>query len=239
MDLSIVVPAFNEAARIPETIAAAVSFLDTRAWVSEIIVVDDGSSDATATIVAAIANADPRVCCLRNDGNRGKGYSIRAGVARARGSVVGFVDADNKTEFGALDLVMERMRDRSVDGVIGDRTLAGSAIEKERRAFRQLGSDLFRRLLRRYAGLPDFPDTQCGFKFFRQRIAQDLFARQRVDGYMFDVEILMLAVRSGYGLARIPVVWRDDPDSRFSPVSGMLKNLGELRNIRRYLKKGA
>ena len=232
MDLSIVVPAYNESRKITETLHAITSFLDDRPWLCEIIVVDDGSDDATAAIAGEASRGDQRIHCLRNERNRGKGYSIRNGVLHSHGRVVGFIDADNKTEIRALDQVMEQLCDPGVDGVLGDRTLPGTDIAQARRTYRQWGSELFRYMLRICVGLSGFPDTQCGFKFFRYPVARDLFKRQSVDGYMFDVEVLLLAVRSGYNLVRIPIEWRDDPDSRFKPVSGMLRNLGELHRIR-------
>ena len=232
MDLSIVVPAFNESLKITETLHAITAFLDDRPLRCEIIVVDDGSGDGTAAIVGEASREDQRIRCLCNERNRGKGYSIRNGVSHSHGGVVGFIDADNKTEIGALDQVLEELENPGVDGVLGDRTLSGTDIAQTRRAYRQWGSELFRYMLRACVGLPGFPDTQCGFKFFRRPVARDLFQRQSVDGYMFDVEILLLAVRSGYNLVRIPITWRDDPDSRFKPVTGMLENLGELYRIR-------
>ena len=232
MDLSIVVPAYNESRKITETLDAVTSFLDGRPWQCEIIVVDDGSDDSTAAIAGEASRGDLRIHCLPNERNRGKGYSIQKGVLHSRGDAVGFIDADNKTEISALDQVMEQLRNPGVDGVLGDRTLPGTDIEHARRAYRQWGSELFRYMLRSCVGLPGFPDTQCGFKFFRQPVARDLFQRQSVEGYMFDVEILLLAVRAGYHLVRIPIVWRDDPDSRFKPISGMLRNLCELNRIR-------
>ena len=119
------------------------------------------------------------------------------------------------------------------DCVIGDRTLQDSDIEVARRAYREWGSQQFRRLLRWWLGLGDFPDTQCGFKFFRGPVMRELFGRMQIDGYMFDVELLLLATKSGHRVDRIPVRWRDDADSRFHPVSGSVRNLRELARIRR------
>ena len=238
MNLSIVIPAYNESRKIVDTLFEIVSFLDGRPWKFELIVVDDGSSDATGTLVDSVAEKDDRIKCLRNGHNAGKGYSIRRGIEKSQGAIVGFVDADNKTEIRCLELVMELLAQPEIDGVLGDRTLVNSDIARARRPFRQWGSDLFRYLLRIYAGLGNFPDTQCGFKFFSKAVAKDLFSKQQVDGYMFDVEVLMLAVNAGYQLERIPVIWRDDPDSRFNPITGMAKNFSELYRIRRTYTKG-
>lgn len=231
MDISIIIPAYNETQRIGIALDKSVSFLMQRAWDWELIVVDDGSADDTVVQVQEYARRQEGVRCVENRQNRGKGYSIRHGVEQARGRYIGFMDADYKTEIAALDLVLEQL-EGGADGVIGDRTLDASRIAVQRRRYRQWGSDAFRRLLHALIGLGGFSDTQCGFKFFRAEVMRDLFARQRIDGYMFDVEILLLAARSGYQIRSIPVEWSADPDSRFNPVIGMARNLGELARIR-------
>jgi glycosyltransferase involved in cell wall biosynthesis len=232
MDLSLLIPAYNEQARILSTVDSVRRFLATRSWTHEILVVDDGSADDTAHVVEQAMAARPGLRCIRGTRNRGKGGAIRLGLQAATGDVVGFIDADDKTDIAALDEVFRQLQD-GADIVIGDRTLAGSDIAVPRRAYRQWGSGQFRRLLRWWMRLGDFPDTQCGFKFFRAPVMRDLFERMRVDGYMFDVELLLLATQNGSRVARIPVRWRDDPDSRFRPVSGSLRNLRELARIRR------
>jgi dolichyl-phosphate beta-glucosyltransferase len=232
MDLSLLIPAYNEHARILQTVDSVGSFLATRSWTHEILVVDDGSSDGTADIVEQGMSARPGLRCIRQRRNRGKGAAIHHGLASAKGQVVGFIDADDKTEINALDEVFRQLQS-GADIVIGDRTLAGSEIAVARRPHRQWGSDQFRRLLAWWMKLGDFPDTQCGFKFFRAEVMRELFARMRIDGYMFDVELLVLATQSGKSVVRVPVQWRDDPDSRFNPVFGSLRNLRELARIRR------
>lgn len=231
MDLSLLIPAYNEKERILDTVDSAHAYLATRGWHHEILVIDDGSVDGTAETVAAGMVDRPELRCVRADRNRGKGAAIRLGLAQAQGDVIGYIDADDKTDITALDAVFAELE--GCDIVIGDRTLATTDIAVARRRYRQWGTDQFRRLLRWSMGLGDFPDTQCGFKFFRAAVMRDLFARARVDGYMFDVEVLLLAIRAGYRVSRIPVRWLDDPDSRFRPVSGSLRNLRELARIRR------
>ena len=231
MDISIIVPAYNEEKAIGQTLERTLSYLAGRPWECEVLVVDDGSSDGTVARVEALAREYPGIRCLPNAQNRGKGFSIRRGVEQARGRYIGFMDADYKTEIAALDQVVQGL-EQGCDGVIADRTLAASDIRLARRRFRQWGSQAFRRLLHALIGLREFGDTQCGFKFFRADVMRDLFGRQQVDGYMFDVEILLLAARSGYNVRPIAVEWRDDPDSRFKPVTGMIRNLGELARIR-------
>lgn len=243
MELSIIIPAFNEEKRILLTLDKSVEFLVQRPWSCELIVVDDGSSDQTVARVQEFASRLERgageqveVRCLQNDRNRGKGFSIRHGVGESGGRYVGFMDADYKTDIAGLDAVFPLLEE-GYDGVIGDRTHSQTRIAVKRRRFRQLGSELFSFLLRSFVGLGEFGDTQCGFKFFQGEIIRELFAHQRAPGFMFDVEILLLATRAGYRIAKVPVVWSDDPDSRFKPVSGSLKDLWELIRIRWWHRK--
>lgn len=232
MDLTILIPAFNERTRIVGTVDEVRAFLAGRAWEHEIIVIDDGSGDGTAEVVEAAMPQRPGLRCLRGARNRGKGAAIRLGLEVARGRVVGFIDADDKTDAVALDEVFQALTS-GADIAIGDRTLPDSQIVVRRRPYREWGSAWFRRLMGWWLGLGQLPDTQCGFKFFRREVMRRLFDAARIDGYMFDVEILLLATRSGYSIARVPVRWRDDPDSRFRPLSGSLSNLRDLGRIRR------
>ena len=231
MDLTLIIPGYNEAACISLTLEQSAGYLASQPWQWEILVVDDGSVDQMSARVGEFARQWPQVRALRHTPNRGKGYAIRQGVAAARGRFIGFTDADYKTDIAALSPAMALL-EAGADGVIGDRTLSQSRIAVPRRRYRQLGTELFRGVLLRAMGLAGFADTQCGFKFFRAEVMRDLFARQRVDGYMFDVEILLLAVRAGYRIEKLPVDWRDDPDSRFKPLSGTWRNLRELARIR-------
>lgn len=232
MDLSIAVPAYNEEDRIRDTLQALEDALGSRPLDWEVLVVDDGSGDATAATVQEWASDRGRFQLLQYAGNRGKGYAVRHGMGQALGAAVGFIDADNKTDLSQLEAVLEALRD-GADMVIGDRTLQASDIAVPRRAHRQWGSNQFRRLVRWWMGLGAYPDTQCGYKFLRAPVAKDLFGRLQTDGYMFDVELLLLADRAGYRVVRLPVRWRDDPDSRFHPVRGTVRNLRELARIRR------
>lgn len=231
MDISVIIPAYNEEKRIAFTLEKSIDFLQQRSWQYELLPVDDGSRDATVERIAEVACEFPQVRCVLNGQNRGKGYSIRHGLEEAQGNFIGFMDADYKTDIAALDHAMELLESGAC-GVIGDRTLGKSEIARERKRYREMGSIVFRRGLQMLMGLRGYDDTQCGFKFFRAEVMRDLFSRQKVEGYMFDVEILLLASKLGYALERIPVKWTFDPDSRFNPVTGMIRNLGELARIR-------
>ncbi len=228
--LSIVVPAYNEARSIGGTLAAMRRYLDARSYAYEIIVSADGD-DGPREVVGKLAADDPRGSVIGSAGRGGTGRGVRTGVARARGKVVGFVDADAKTPIDELEKLLPWL-DQGYDLVIGSRGLAESQIEVAQRWYRRLGSRGFGILMHLVMGLPHVRDTQCGFKFFRGAVARDLFARQRIDGYMFDIEILHLAARAGYRVKEVGVRGRDDGDSRLDLVAGNARNLADLLRIR-------
>jgi dolichyl-phosphate beta-glucosyltransferase len=230
VDLSLVVPAYNEAQRIRGTLEGMRAWLEARGRPWEIIVAADGE-DGTREIAADLGAGDPRIVVLGGPERRGKGRGIRMGVARARGRLVGFVDADHKTPVEDLDGLLPWL-ERGYDVVIGSRAMAESRIERRPPLHRRLGSRLFGLGLRVLLGLRGLRDTQCGFKVFRGDVARELFALQRIDGYMFDVEVLRLAERRGYTIKEVGVRWRDDGDSRLDLVAGNWRNLVDLLRIR-------
>jgi dolichyl-phosphate beta-glucosyltransferase len=168
---------------------------------------------------------------LGGPGRGGKGRGVRLGFGRARGRIVGFVDADDKTPIEDLDKLWPWL-EQGYDVVIGSRGQKESKIEVAQPWFRRLGSWGFAFFMHLVTGLWQLTDTQCGFKFFRAEAARDLFSRQRIDGYMFDVEVLYLAVRSGYCIKEVGVRWRDDGDSRLELVAGNWRNLKDVLGLR-------
>ena len=229
MVLSLVIPAYNEAARIAGTLQAAMRHLRSRHPDHEIIVVADGN-DGTRERASEAAAGDPRVIVIGSPERRGKGCGVREGVLRARGRVVGFVDADDKTPIEEMEKLLPRLQ-QGDDVVIGSRGMADSRIEVRQPLHRQLGSRGFAALLWSL-GLRHVRDTPCGFKFFRGEAAQRLFRCQKLDGYMFDVEVLFLARRFGYRVGDVGVRWRDDGDSRLDLVSGNWSNLMDVLRVR-------
>jgi dolichyl-phosphate beta-glucosyltransferase len=161
----------------------------------------------------------------------GKGRGIRLGVQRAVGQIIGFADADCKTPIEELDKLLPWFGE-GYDIVVGSRAMVESRIENPQPLYRQLGSRAFGLAMHAILGLWHIHDTQCGFKFLRAHVARDLFSRQRIDGYMFDVEILHLAERSGYHVKEVGVRWRDDGDSRLQLVAGNWRNMIDLLRIR-------
>jgi dolichyl-phosphate beta-glucosyltransferase len=229
-DLSLIVPAYNEAGSILRTLAAVQQYLDGRGYAYEVIVSADGA-DGTRELVAGVAARDGRVRVIGGARRGGKGRGVRQGVGLAGGRVIGFADADYKTPVEELDKLLPWL-DEGYDVVIGSRNVAGSCVEVPQPFYRQLGSRAFGIAMHLLVGLWHVRDTQCGFKFFRGDVARDLFGRQRIDGYMFDVEILYLAARAGYRVKEVGVRWRDDGDSRLELVAGNWRNFVDLLRIR-------
>lgn len=228
--LSLVFPAYNEAARIEQTITEAIAYLDERGITYEIIVAADGN-DGTRDIVAAMGKHNPRIRVIGSAERRGKGYGLRQAIALCTGQYIGFSDADNKTPITEFDKFLPHLQ-AGTDVVIGKRPLNGDLIEQKQKWYRQIGSQVFKIYMHLCVGLFDILDTQCGFKFFQGDIAHDLFSRQQIDGYMYDVEILYLARQAGYSIEQVEVRWRDDADSRLNIIAGNIRNFRDTAKIR-------
>jgi dolichyl-phosphate beta-glucosyltransferase len=214
VSLSIVVPAYNEAGRIGPTLEATLRFLDSYGKETEVLVVDDGSRDATAQVVDEIGRRDPRVRCLRMPRNHGKGAAVRHGMLAAAGDRALFMDADLATpieELAKLDAAL----DEGTDIAIGSRALPDADIRVRQNPIRERMGKTFNVLVRAVA-LRGIPDTQCGFKLFTREAARTLFAESTVDGFAFDVEVLLRA-RDRFRVAQIPVAWRHVERSTVSP----------------------
>ncbi len=209
--ISIIVPAFNEENRLPRTLSKVREYLDRSDWeFAEIAVVNDGSRDRTAEAARA---AGARV--LENPGNRGKGYSVRHGVLDARGDWTLITDADLSAPIEDLERLWDAARAGGLQIAIGSRALDRSLVGVHQPAFREAMGRLFNLAMRAVTGLP-FRDTQCGFKLFETRAAREIFARQRVDGFGFDVEALFIALRLGYRAGEVPVRWNDVEGTKVS-----------------------
>jgi dolichyl-phosphate beta-glucosyltransferase len=226
-ELSVVIPAFNEAERLPPTLERVRAYLDGRARPYEILVVDDGSSDDT--VARAQAAGGDRVQVLRNGANRGKGYSVRHGMLAARGARRLMTDADLSTPIEELERLAARM-DEGFDVVIASRALPQSRIEVHQGAFRENMGRAFNLLVRALV-VPGLRDTQCGFKLFTAAAAEAAFSRGRLDGFAFDVEALFIARRRGFKVAELPVVWRNDAATRVGWWKGFVA-FADLARIR-------
>lgn len=206
--LSIVVPAYEEERRLGASLARILAWADASGRAIEIVVADDGSSDATSEV--ARATADPRVRVLRLKSNRGKGAALRSGVALTRSELVLVSDADLSTPID--EVVKLEAEIAGADIAIGSRAVGGSRIIEHQPFWREWSGRAFNGILRLLA-VSEFRDTQCGFKLLRGAVARDLFARLTIDRYAFDVELLWLAGRLGYRVREVGVEWRNDRTS--------------------------
>jgi dolichyl-phosphate beta-glucosyltransferase len=227
---SIVVPAYNEAQRIGETLEKALAYSAQRGWELEIIVVNDGSTDATAQIVRGLAAKNPVLHLLENPGNRGKGYSVRNGMLHARGEVLLFSDADFSSPIEEAEKLFGAIA-QGADIAIGSRWLRTELQTRRQPIYRQLYGRLFNLALRLVLGL-NFKDTQCGFKAFSRRAAIAIFPLQNVERWGFDPELLYLAQKFGLKTVEVPVTWSHREGTRLSPLRDGFHMLAELFKIR-------
>ena len=234
--LTIVVPAYNEEARLPATLAEIGAWMDARRLDAEILVVDDGSRDRTAEIAAeALAGRRGRV--LKNGENRGKGYSVRHGVLEAAGRFVLLTDADLSTPITEYDKVAAWVRDHDLDVAIGSRALPGSDVQLRQGVLRQTMGRTFNRIIRALTGLP-FHDTQCGFKLLDRERTRPLFEKMVVDRFAFDVELLFLCRRFGLTVREVPVIWRNAPGSKVSILGDPLNMIYDVLRVRWRFRRG-
>ncbi len=228
--LSIVIPAYNESARIEQTLSNVMATVEAQGWDAEVLVIDDGSSDDTAAIVTRWAENFPRLHLVQNPGNRGKGYSVRNGLLQAAGEIVMFTDADLSAPLEEADRLIEAI-DSGADVAIGSRWMDRTRQTIHQPLYRQFFGRCFNWITRTVMGLP-FKDTQCGFKAFRRPAAQIVFRLQRIERWGFDPEILFIARKLRYTIREVPVTWGHDQRSRISYLKDGLKMLEEMGVIR-------
>jgi glycosyltransferase involved in cell wall biosynthesis len=214
--ISIIIPAYNEEKRLPATLQIVKGYLSSTHWESaEIIVVDDGSTDTTAAVAR---RSGARV--LENPGNRGKGYSVRHGMLEAKADWLLFSDADLSAPIEELEKLWQAAETRQAQVAIGSRALDRSLIGVRQPLYREGLGRFFNLAMRLITGLP-FHDTQCGFKLFQAGAAREIFSRQQLDGFGFDVEILYIARRLGYRILEVPVRWNDAAGTKVSLWRGV------------------
>jgi dolichyl-phosphate beta-glucosyltransferase len=231
--LSVIIPAYNEEARIARSLVAAADHLATLPGPAEMIIVDDGSRDGTAAAVEAFAAAAaPRLAVrlLRNGRNRGKGYSLKHGVLLSRGVYLLLSDADFSTPIEELPRLLRQVREEGCGIAIGSRALPESRIEVRQPAWRETMGKCFNLLVRALTRLP-FVDTQCGFKVMRRSQVVPLFRAARVERFAYDVEILYLARKAGVKVVEVPVTWRNAAGSKVSPVRDSLDMLLDIVRV--------
>ena len=228
--LSIVIPAFNERARLPRTLVQTLQWCDAHAPDSEVIVVDDGSTDETRTIVSTFEAQDHRVWCLANL-HKGKGAAVRAGMLQARGNAALFMDADGATPLSEIPKLL-RLIEGGSDVVIGSRVLPATGERQvDRSLHRRLMAGCFSGLVSLLA-VRGFSDTQCGFKMFRREAIAPIFMLQQLDGFAFDVESLFIARRLRLRIDEVPINWTTQPGSKMNLVTDSLRMMWDLMSLR-------
>lgn len=230
-ELSIVIAAYNEEVRLPLTLRKIHDYAASRNITTEIIVVDDGSSDGTAELTEAISGDIPELKLISYPHNRGKGHALRTGVLASRGGLVLLTDADLSTPIEELETLRPFIDDASCHIAIGSRALAMSRITKRQPWWRQGMGKIFNRIVKALV-IDDYSDTQCGFKLFEGETARSLFAKAHIDRFAYDVEILALAKKNGYRVAEVPIEWLNAPGSKVHPVKDSLQMLKDLCRIR-------
>jgi glycosyltransferase involved in cell wall biosynthesis len=227
---SIIIPAYNESERIADTLERILRYATEQRWSTEVVVVDDGSSDGTTNIVRDHMQKNAAVRLLQNPGNRGKGYSVRNGMLHARGDVLLFSDADLSSPIEESSKLFAAIA-RGADVAMGSRWLQTELQTRRQPIHRQLFGRIFNLLLGVVLSL-GFKDTQCGFKAFSRRSAQVLFPLQQIEGWGFDPELLFLAQRFGFKVVEVPVAWAHREGTRLSPFPDGIRMFGEMLRIR-------
>jgi dolichyl-phosphate beta-glucosyltransferase len=229
--LSVVVPAYNEEARLGATLKCVREYLESRPYASEIIVVDDGSTDRTSAVAAEALGGRTGDRILRRADNRGKGASVKEGVLAAAGELILFTDADLSTPIDEIEKLLPEI-EKGADIVIGSRAMDGSDIQVRQNRFREWMGKTFNVFVRTCA-VDGIRDTQCGFKLFKRKAARAVFPELGTCGFCFDVEALFLGRRMGLQIAQVPVIWRNSPRSKVRIVRSSARMIWDLLGIRR------
>ena len=243
IELTIVIPAFNEARKIAADIFAADNFFSSEGISGEIIVVDDGSTDNTADIARKAGQSIQSDSIVDQLGrNRGKGCAVRTGVLKGRGEFVVFVDSGSCVPYREIKRGVELIRSGQCQIAHGSRKMKDCHIVQPQSFYRKICSKLFHWfLIHDIKKLGNLTDTQCGFKVYQGDIARELYAQSTIDGFMFDVEMVLLALSGGYTIREFPVDWSWDPDSRLKPGHEAIRVLNDLVKLKRqfqsFLKK--
>jgi dolichyl-phosphate beta-glucosyltransferase len=227
---SIIIPAYNEVARLGATLDRVLNYIAAQHWDAEVIVVNDGSRDQTPDLVRSYAQTHPTLRLLENPGNRGKGYSVRNGMQNATGEILLFTDADLSAPIEEAPSLFAAIHS-GADIAIGSRWLRPELQSRRQSLLRQFYGRIFNLSLRLVLGL-NFKDTQCGFKAFTRQAAQEIFPRQRIERWGFDPELLYLARKLGFEVKEVPVVWSNSEGTRISPLRDGIRMFAEVLKIR-------
>ncbi|KAF0132727.1 MAG: glycosyl transferase [Candidatus Saganbacteria bacterium] len=226
--LSIVIPAYNEEARLPNTLNKTIHYLEDHCFAYEIIVVSDGSVDKTNQIVSEISAQNPKIKLLKNIKNQGKGAGVKKGILAAKGGTVLFMDADNSTEISEIGKFFSYLE--GFDIIIGSRALPESKIVDHQFWMREYTGKLFNKVVQAFF-MKGIQDTQCGFKLFKRDAAMAIFKRASINGFCFDLEILLIARQLGYKIKEVPVSWTNSKPSKVSFFRSSLSIVADLFRI--------
>jgi glycosyltransferase involved in cell wall biosynthesis len=229
-DLSIIIPSYNEEARLPGTLQRIAEYLPTLKLRTEVLVVDDGSTDRTAPVAESFHGKLTGLRVLSNGTNRGKGYSVRHGMLEAQGDIVLFTDADLSAPIEEAEKLL-RPLNNGYDVAIGSRAMDRSLISTRQSIFRETAGIIFNKIVRMVLRLP-FVDTQCGFKAFRRERCRIIFEQQRIEGFGFDPELLYLARHYGLRAIEIPVRWGHSEATKVNMLGDSLKMFADIFTIR-------
>lgn len=229
-------PAYNEARRLPQTLDSLREFGREFTRTFEVLIVVEHSSDDTLEIASEAARKQDNFLAIANGPQRGKGHAVRSGMLRARGEYVFYMDADLSVPLAEIGVFLAYFAEHpEVDVLLGNRQHARSRIVRHQSPLRERMGKTFNRLLQT-RGLASLHDTQCGFKAFRNDAAREIFSRQKLDGFAFDVEVLLLAQRLGFHIADLPVEWRNSADSRVRLVRDSFAMLRDMLRVRRIVE---
>jgi glycosyltransferase involved in cell wall biosynthesis len=229
-DLSIIIPSYNEEVRLPGTLQRIAEYLPTLKLRTEVLVVDDGSTDRTAAVAESFHGKLTGLRVLSNGSNRGKGYSVRHGMLEAHGDLVLFTDADLSAPIEEAEKLL-RPLNSGYDVAIGSRAMDRSLISTRQSIFRETAGIIFNKIVRMVLRLP-FVDTQCGFKAFRRERCRIIFEQQRIEGFGFDPELLYLARHYGLRAIEIPVRWGHSEATKVNMLGDSLKMFADIFTIR-------
>ncbi len=229
-DLSIIIPAYNEESRLPETLTKIAAYIQASRRTTEVLVVDDGSTDDTVRAAETMRDKLPTMRIISNGVNRGKGFSVRHGMLQARGRIALFTDADLSAPIEEADKLLAAVDD-SFDVAIGSRAIDRSLISAHQSPFREFAGIVFNTVVRLCLRLP-FVDTQCGFKAFKREPCKIIFAQQRIERFGFDPELLYLARHHGLQSTEIPVRWAHSPGTKVSMLRDSLQMFADVFIIR-------
>ena len=233
---SIVIPAYNEGARLGASLKKVLTYVHTQGWDAEVVVVNDGSRDNTADIIEDFAAKDPIVRLIQNPGNHGKGYSVRNGMLHALGEILIFSDADLSSPIEECPKLISALNN-GADIAIGSRWLRTETQIQRQPLHRQIFGRIFNLLLRLTLGL-HFKDTQCGFKAFKKSAVEAIFPLQKIERWGFDPEILFLARKLGFTVKEVPVLWGHSGGTRINPLVDGFRMFTEMLRVRWYSLTG-